>query len=146
MRTSRELAQSININGFNLSIVFFRRFPTTLVHPCSVVVHLPGLVARPQGRVQERSEVKPVVVGRVVRCMVRRRERRSLVPVDIVIVVEVFDFLGHLRRAQGGTPFVAESQEHREWTEFGGLAERAEDGELAVGHAHLVSRKDKDGQ
>lgn len=84
---------------------------------------------RPARVVQKRPQVKPVAaVGRVATlhtpplpvvvrtvalCMARRRQHRSLVPVDGIVGEKCLDLARHCRRGQHAPPLHQQPQKHR---------------------------------
>jgi hypothetical protein len=69
--------------------------------------------------------------------MVRRCERRHLVPVARVFKIEQFDLLGDLSRRQPRTPFVHQLGEDAVRPTLLHLAQPAKLGQLVVRHPHV---------
>eukprot|EP00982_Pelagococcus_subviridis_P006787 30294-Pelagococcus_subviridis.AAC.52 len=95
----------------------------------SDLVDFPEL-PRPAHVVQERPQVEPVVLRRVVFRVVRRRQRRHLMPVRGVEEEEPLHFLRDLVHGESVLPL--EQPESRD------LSEAAVHPELFVRHSHVV--------
>mmetsp|Transcript_6120 Transcript_6120/g.10274 ORF Transcript_6120/g.10274 Transcript_6120/m.10274 type:complete len:278 (-) Transcript_6120:1599-2432(-) len=103
---------------------------------------------------QKRTQIKPVVVRRVVFCVVRRSKRRHLVSGDRVVKVKVFDFLSNflitglrsrgthrpVRRTNSPPvgPTVTKLDKGRKRAAVFNLAAKPEIAQFLVRHAHIL--------